>query len=48
LDWSVILGHWNEKIEEILVYRRFFAGRNAAALKGEARKLAKKLEKLAE
>ncbi len=47
-DWSYILRHWNEKIDEILVYRRFFAGRNTAAVRAEAQKLARKLAKLAE
>jgi ParB/RepB/Spo0J family partition protein len=47
-DWGYILKHWNEKIEEILVYKRFFAGRNTSALRGEASRLSKKLLKLAE
>jgi ParB/RepB/Spo0J family partition protein len=47
-DWGYILKHWNEKIEEILVYKRFFGGRNTSALRGEASKLSKKLLKLAE
>jgi ParB/RepB/Spo0J family partition protein len=47
-DWGYILRHWNEKVDEILVYRRFFEGRNVAALKAESEKLARKLAKLAE
>jgi len=46
-DWTYLLGHWNEKLEELLVYKRFFAGRNTAGVRGEAQKLVKKLEKLA-
>ena len=46
-DWGHLLKHWNEKMEELLVYKRFFAGRNTSAVKGEAQRLAKKLEKLA-
>ena len=47
-DWGYILKHWNEKVDEILVYKRFFAGRNVSAVKGEAQRLAKKLERVAE
>lgn len=47
-DWSYILHHWNEKVEEILVYKRFFDGQSTNGLKTEATKLARKLEKLAE
>jgi ParB family chromosome partitioning protein len=47
-DWTFIFKHWNEKVEEILVYRRFLDGRNVSSLKGEAEKLARKLQKLAE
>lgn len=47
-DWVYILRHWNEKIDEILVYKRFFAGRNTAAVRAEAQKLSKKLAKVAE
>lgn len=47
-DWSYLLRHWSEKVEEILVYKRFFDGRSTSVLRGEAGKLAKKLEKLAE
>jgi ParB/RepB/Spo0J family partition protein len=47
-DWGFVMGHWNEKIEELLVYKRFFPGRNVAGIKAEAAKLAKKLAKLAE
>jgi ParB/RepB/Spo0J family partition protein len=46
-DWTHLLRHWNDKIDELLVYRRFFAGRNTAAVRGEAEKLSRKLEKLA-
>jgi len=47
-DWAYILKHWNDKVDELLVYRRFFAGRNIAAVRAEGQKLAKKLEKLVE
>ncbi len=47
-DWAYILKHWNEKVEEILVYRRFFAGRNISAVKAEAERLSRKLVRLAE
>ena len=47
-DWSHLFRHWNEKVEELIVYRRFFAGRNTSAVKGEAQKLIKRLEKIAE
>ena len=47
-DWGFVVAHWGEKVEEILVYKRFFPGRNVAALKADAAKLAKKLAKLAE
>ena len=47
-DWGFVIGHWNEKIDELLVYKRFFPGRNVAGIKAEAAKLAKKLAKLAE
>lgn len=47
-DWSFVVAHWGEKVEEILVYKRFFPGRNVAGLKADAAKLAKKLAKLAE
>ncbi len=47
-DWGYILKHWNEKIDEILVYKRFFAGRNVSAVRVESQRLAKKLEKVAE
>ncbi len=46
-DWSYILRHWNDKVEELLRYRRFFAGRNTALVQAEARKLSKKLERVA-
>lgn len=46
-DWTYLLRHWNEKVEELLVYRRFFEGRNTASVRAEAARLAKKLEKLA-
>lgn len=47
-DWTYILRHWNEKIDEILVYRRFFPGRNTSALRAQAAALARKLAKLGE
>lgn len=47
-DWTYLVRHWNEKTDEVLIYKRFFAGRNVAALKSEASKLARKLQKLAE
>jgi ParB/RepB/Spo0J family partition protein len=47
-DWAYILRHWNEKVDELLVYRRFFAGRNVAPIRAEALKLGKKLERLVE
>jgi hypothetical protein len=40
--------HWNEKAEELLMYKRFFGGRNVGGLKAEATKLGRKLAKLAE
>jgi ParB family transcriptional regulator, chromosome partitioning protein len=46
-DWTYLLKHWSEKVEEILVYKRFFEGRNSAGVRAEAQKLSKKLEKLA-
>ncbi len=47
-DWGYILRHWNEKIDELLVYKRFFQGRNVSAVRSEAQRLAKKMEKVAE
>jgi ParB/RepB/Spo0J family partition protein len=47
-DWTYLIKHWNEKADELLVYKRFFGGRNVAAIKSEATKLSKKLVKLAE
>jgi ParB/RepB/Spo0J family partition protein len=47
-DWTYILKHWNEKADEILVYRRFFPGRNTSALRAQAASLARKLSKLGE
>ena len=47
-DWSHLLKHWNEKVEELLVYKRFFAGRSIGGVKGEIQKLVKRLEKIAE
>jgi ParB/RepB/Spo0J family partition protein len=47
-DWTYLIKHWNEKADELLVYKRFFGGRNVAAIKSEAAKLSKKLVKLAE
>jgi len=45
-DWTYLLRHWNEKIEELLVYRRFFPGRNTSALRAQASALARKLARL--
>jgi ParB/RepB/Spo0J family partition protein len=47
-DWTFVVRHWNEKTDEILVYKRFFPGHNVAALKADAARLARKLQKLAE
>ncbi len=47
-DWAFVVAHWNDKIEELLVYKRFFPGRNVAGIKADAAKLAKKLAKLVE
>jgi len=47
-DWTYLVKHWNEKAEELLVYKRFFSGRNVAGLKSEATKLVRKMAKLAE
>ncbi len=47
-DWTYVLRHWNEKIEELAVYKRFFPGRSVAAIRAEAQKLARKLTRLAE
>ena len=47
-DWTYLVKHWNEKADELLIYKRFFAGRNVAGIKAEAAKLSKKLQKLAE
>jgi maltooligosyltrehalose synthase len=47
-DWTYLVRHWNEKADELLVYKRFFAGRNVAGMKAEATKLVRKLQKLAE
>jgi len=47
-DWTYLIKHWNEKADELLIYKRFFAGRNVAAIKAEATRLTRKLVKLAE
>ena len=47
-DWTYLVKHWNEKADELLMYKRFFEGRNVAVIKSEAAKLSKKLVKLAE
>jgi len=48
-DWQYILHHWNEKIEELLVYRKHLAGSASyAALRTESEQLGKKLAKVAE
>ena len=46
-DWGHLLRHWNDKMEELLLYRRFFAGRNTTAVRAEAARLVKRLSKLA-
>jgi maltooligosyltrehalose synthase len=47
-DWAYILKHWDEKADELLAYRRFFAGRNVSALRASARSLVRKLARLVE
>ena len=47
-DWTYLIKHWNEKADELLLYKRFFGGRNVAAIKAESSKLSRKLVKLAE
>jgi len=47
-DWTYLVKHWNEKADELLMYKRFFGGRNVGGLKSEATKLVRKLVKLAE
>ena len=47
-DWTYLVKHWNEKADELLMYKRFFGGRNVGGLKSEATKLIRKLVKLAE
>jgi len=47
-DWTYLVRHWNEKADELLIYKRFFAGRNVGVMKAEATKLVRKLQKLAE
>ena len=47
-DWTYLMKHWNEKVEELLVYRRFFAGRNTSSVRAEAAKLARRLAKIAQ
>jgi len=47
-DWTYLVKHWNEKADELLIYKRFFGGRNVGGLKSEASKLVRKLAKLAE
>ena len=47
-DWTYLVKHWNEKADELLIYKRFFAGRNVGVMKAEATKLVRKLQKLAE
>jgi maltooligosyltrehalose synthase len=41
-DWTFVLKHWNEKVEDILVYKRFFDGRNTGPVRAEAAKLSKR------
>ncbi|HEV3027743.1 MAG TPA: hypothetical protein VG457_09235, partial [Planctomycetota bacterium] len=47
-DWTYLIKHWNEKADELLIYKRFFVDRNVGALKSDAARLAKKMVKLAE
>ena len=47
-DWTYLMKHWNEKVEELLVYRRFFPGRNTSSVRSEAAKLARRLSKIAQ
>lgn len=47
-DWAYLLHHYNEKVEEIVVYKRFFDGRNVNGLRTEAGKLIRKLERIVE
>jgi hypothetical protein len=47
-DWRHLLKHWGEKIEELAMLQRFFEGRNVAEIRAEARRIASKLEKLAQ
>ena len=47
-DWTYLVRHWNEKADELLIYKRFFVGRNVGVMKAEATKLVRKLQKLAE
>ena len=47
-DWTYLMKHWNEKVEELLVYRRFFAGRNTSSVRSEAAKLARRLTKISQ
>ncbi|MDP6957512.1 MAG: ParB/RepB/Spo0J family partition protein, partial [Planctomycetota bacterium] len=48
-DWNHILNHWNEKSDELLMYKRFFASTNKAAVgkvKRQSAKLIRRLQKL--
>ena len=48
-DWNHILQHWNEKSEELLMYKRFFGSTNKAAVgkvKRGSAKLIRRLQKL--
>ncbi len=47
-DWTYLFKHWNEKIDELLVYRRFFPGRNTGALRAQASSMARKLARILE
>src|SRR6516162_11742262 len=42
-DWTYLMKHWNEKADELLMYKRFFTDRNVAQLQSDAGKLSKKL-----
>ncbi|MHC4608154.1 MAG: ParB/RepB/Spo0J family partition protein [Planctomycetota bacterium] len=46
-DWQYILHHWNEKIEELLVYKRYLRDAGGfTSLKNEAEQLVRRLERI--
>ena len=48
-DWSHILHHWNEKVDELIIYKRFFRSSNKAAVgkvQKESNRLIRRLQKL--